>query len=747
MQVEAAPSAPASAAGGSPPFAHAGSPQASASRPPPVQSASLSGYSFPTAADSPQAGRLSPSPPSHFTAPRSQTESHFSFGSAPHHGGQNHLDAASPAYLSHERREEYERPRSLSIAALLAGQGSAPSHSTSPGAAPAHEYSALTGRIVAGGGPPRPGLSGYTSDYYAVSQPASYDPSYFQAPSLAQPQPQTAAYSLPASSATHPFALYRPFSFGTAPSAPAHPLARALYGPSASSGLEWAKPRGSTDDATAMSRQYAAQALSRSMPAPAYYTPSHPSGLMIRSTSNQSGLSSYSEQSADSSAGNCGGSGASDYEGHHVNPAFVSGADSGYYSSPQLDKSVTDLSRSNSADLRGVSGLRIDSSPAAETPAMRPKPFKAASESTIRGLRVNRSNVDTIRAAANGGSPGPVSSSASSSSGANRLTRRRINSTIFHPPPQAMLAPGSFSPSGSAIGARRKADDPSKVTPLMPTDDEFAKLPTKRSRGRVPPVSSKLKLDGVNPDAGPTEEQIAYVGTTKSGRAKKIFLCKVPGCGKCFKRSEHLKRHIRSIHTNEKPFMCQWPNCNRFFSRHDNLNQHLRVHREPGMSDAQFSAALADCFGKRLAEVQREKAWQRPGQSDSEDGGEEPAPDNSQAQQANGETEAGQSMPQHQQGAAYDAEVAYAAVFGTSHQHHHGGYESAPDGYYGGGGGGGQEGGDEPVGADDDEYFPPGIQPPQGRYALPLPPPRTLGRTATLRSNRTADEPAAEPQR
>jgi uncharacterized Zn-finger protein len=31
-----------------------------------------------------------------------------------------------------------------------------------------------------------------------------------------------------------------------------------------------------------------------------------------------------------------------------------------------------------------------------------------------------------------------------------------------------------------------------------------------------------------------------------------MFICKDEGCGKVFKRSEHLKRHIRSIHTLEK---------------------------------------------------------------------------------------------------------------------------------------------------------------------------------------------------
>ncbi|GAA5859971.1 hypothetical protein JCM8547_003039 [Rhodosporidiobolus lusitaniae] len=60
-----------------------------------------------------------------------------------------------------------------------------------------------------------------------------------------------------------------------------------------------------------------------------------------------------------------------------------------------------------------------------------------------------------------------------------------------------------------------------------------------------------LDLQG-DPNAAPTEAQIQYVGTTKAGKPRKVFLCKVPRCAKVFKRSEHLKRHVRSIHTNEK---------------------------------------------------------------------------------------------------------------------------------------------------------------------------------------------------
>lgn len=54
----------------------------------------------------------------------------------------------------------------------------------------------------------------------------------------------------------------------------------------------------------------------------------------------------------------------------------------------------------------------------------------------------------------------------------------------------------------------------------------------------------------------------------------KTFVCDL--CSRRFRRQEHLKRHYRSLHTQEKPFECN--ECGKRFSRSDNLAQHARTH-------------------------------------------------------------------------------------------------------------------------------------------------------------------------
>ncbi|EIE80520.1 hypothetical protein G6F46_013009 [Rhizopus delemar] len=61
---------------------------------------------------------------------------------------------------------------------------------------------------------------------------------------------------------------------------------------------------------------------------------------------------------------------------------------------------------------------------------------------------------------------------------------------------------------------------------------------------------------------------------------EKIFACEFQDCGKVFGRQEHVKRHVRSIHTKEKPYVCPYDSCQKRFARSDNLNQHIRTHRK-----------------------------------------------------------------------------------------------------------------------------------------------------------------------
>ncbi|CCM05944.1 uncharacterized protein FIBRA_08183 [Fibroporia radiculosa] len=66
----------------------------------------------------------------------------------------------------------------------------------------------------------------------------------------------------------------------------------------------------------------------------------------------------------------------------------------------------------------------------------------------------------------------------------------------------------------------------------------------------------------------------------------KAFVCPLFSCGRMFKRTEHLKRHLRT-HTLERPYQCQ--QCQKRFSRSDNLAQHYRTHVRAGAGGAEDS--------------------------------------------------------------------------------------------------------------------------------------------------------------
>lgn len=59
-------------------------------------------------------------------------------------------------------------------------------------------------------------------------------------------------------------------------------------------------------------------------------------------------------------------------------------------------------------------------------------------------------------------------------------------------------------------------------------------------------------------------------------------LCHVPQCTASFVRPEHLRRHVRSKHSEERKYPCRVPDCDTRFSRGDNLREHYWTHLHRG---------------------------------------------------------------------------------------------------------------------------------------------------------------------
>ncbi|CAI4035516.1 hypothetical protein SMKI_13G1650 [Saccharomyces mikatae IFO 1815] len=132
----------------------------------------------------------------------------------------------------------------------------------------------------------------------------------------------------------------------------------------------------------------------------------------------------------------------------------------------------------------------------------------------------------------------------------------------------------------SKIGSslrRRKSAVPLMGTVSLTNQQNNISSTSVNSNGNGAGVTKERRPSYRRKSMTPSRRSSVVMESTKE-LEEKPFHCHI--CPKSFKRSEHLKRHVRSVHSNERPFACHI--CEKKFSRSDNLSQHIKTHKKHG---------------------------------------------------------------------------------------------------------------------------------------------------------------------
>jgi len=73
-----------------------------------------------------------------------------------------------------------------------------------------------------------------------------------------------------------------------------------------------------------------------------------------------------------------------------------------------------------------------------------------------------------------------------------------------------------------------------------------------------------------------------------------VHMCHYPECGKTYKKSSHLRAHLR-WHIGDTPYVCSWAGCDRRFTRSDELHRHFRTHTGEKKHKCEF---CTKCFSR-----------------------------------------------------------------------------------------------------------------------------------------------------